>query len=62
MMYRLLLCGLLAFCSGCAKDHTKPPANLSFESVEEKSRCYTSSGISRTLMCWIFLIAESELG
>ncbi|WP_367085163.1 hypothetical protein ABV589_05240 [Pseudomonas sp. HOU2] len=41
MMYRLLLCGLLAICSGCAKDHTKPPANLSFESVErEKSLLY----------------------
>ncbi|MHA3736856.1 hypothetical protein ACXR0M_14445 [Pseudomonas sp. Eth.TT006] len=41
MMYRLLLCGLLAICSGCAKDHVKPPANLSFESVErEKSLLY----------------------
>ncbi|WP_049828014.1 hypothetical protein [Pseudomonas sp. H1h] len=41
MMYRLLLCGLLAMCSGCAKDHVKPPANLSFESAErEKSLLY----------------------
>ncbi|WP_339451025.1 hypothetical protein [Pseudomonas sp. EA_5y_Pfl2_R50] len=41
MMYRLLLCGLLAMCSGCAKDHAKPPANLSFKSVEkEKSLLY----------------------
>ncbi len=36
-MYRLLLCGLLTICSGCAKDHVKPPANLSFESVEREN-------------------------
>ncbi|WP_434596854.1 hypothetical protein J3Q09_09670 [Pseudomonas sp. R4-83] len=32
-MQKLLLCVLMVFCSGCAKDHTKPPANLDFVSV-----------------------------
>ncbi|WP_426235880.1 hypothetical protein [Pseudomonas sp. TWP3-2] len=35
-MQKGLLCVLLIICSGCAKDHTKPPANLSFLSVERE--------------------------
>lgn len=33
-MFRFSLCAVLAFCSGCAKDHAKPPANLNYVSVE----------------------------
>lgn len=36
-MCRFLLCALLAVCSGCAKDHAKPPANLNYVSVERES-------------------------
>lgn len=36
MMYRLLICALLALCSGCAKDPVKPPANLGFASVHRE--------------------------
>ena len=40
-MHRLLFCFFLAICSGCARDHVKPPANLSFVSVErQKSLLY----------------------
>ena len=36
-MYRLFLCVVLAVCSGCAKDHLQPPANLSYVSVDRSS-------------------------
>ncbi|MEG0066447.1 MAG: hypothetical protein RR740_17790 [Pseudomonas sp.] len=40
-MYKLFLCVVLAICSGCAKDHLQPPANLIFVSVErERSLLY----------------------
>ncbi|PKA72794.1 hypothetical protein ATI02_5886 [Pseudomonas baetica] len=40
-MYKFLLCLLFVYCSGCAKDHVKPAANLNFVSVErEKSLLY----------------------
>ncbi|WP_236177228.1 MULTISPECIES: hypothetical protein [Pseudomonas] len=36
-MYKFILCVFLAACSGCAKDHAKPPATLSFISVGRES-------------------------
>ena len=36
-MYRFFLCVVLAVCSGCAKDHLQPPANLSYVSVDRSS-------------------------
>ncbi|WP_447798155.1 hypothetical protein [Pseudomonas moraviensis] len=40
-MSRLIICVLLIVCSGCAKDHSKPSANLSFVSVKrEKTLLY----------------------
>ncbi|VVQ18592.1 hypothetical protein PS925_04463 [Pseudomonas fluorescens] len=33
-MNKFLLCVFLCICSGCAKDHIKPPANLVFRSIE----------------------------
>ncbi|MFJ7315636.1 hypothetical protein ACIQVE_23320 [Pseudomonas sp. NPDC098747] len=35
-MYKWLLCAFFAVCAGCAKDHTLPPANLFFVSVERE--------------------------
>lgn len=40
-MQKLLLCILMVVCSGCAKDHMKPAANLDFVSVKrEKTLLY----------------------
>ncbi|WP_065259428.1 hypothetical protein [Pseudomonas bananamidigenes] len=36
-MHKFILCAFLVACTGCAKDHSKPPANLSFTSVDRKS-------------------------
>ncbi|KAE9646992.1 hypothetical protein EJA71_08420 [Pseudomonas sp. PB106] len=36
-MFRLFLCVALAVCSGCAKDHLQPPANLRYVSVDRSS-------------------------
>lgn len=36
-MFRFFLCVVLAVCSGCAKDHSQPPANLSYVSVDRSS-------------------------
>jgi len=38
--YKFLLCILMVICSGCAKDHVKPPANLSFVSVARERALY----------------------
>jgi len=39
-MYRLFACLLFVICSGCAKDHVWPPANLSYVSVERDRSLY----------------------
>ncbi|MGA5482050.1 hypothetical protein [Pseudomonas siliginis] len=39
-MSRLIICVLLIVCSGCAKDHSKPAANLSFVSVKRERTLY----------------------
>ncbi|WP_439821942.1 hypothetical protein ACSPX5_13955 [Pseudomonas sp. HLG18] len=36
-MHKFILCVFLVACAGCAKDHLKPPATLSFLSIDRKS-------------------------